>query len=71
MNIAFLTGLFDGMGIARYAFNPPVVSTEIPQEVLRPTYRPADEDKEHIQGYFDKAIAHAEEEISDRAKADR
>ena len=71
MASAFLTGLFDGMGIARYAFDPPLVSTEIPPEVLEPTYRPADEDQKNIQRYFDKAIAHAEEEVSARTKTDR
>lgn len=71
MKTAFLTGLVDGMSSARYAFNPPVISTRIDHEVLKPSYRSPEEDKRNIQSDFDKAVTHVRQEIANQANQNR
>lgn len=71
MKTEFLRGLVDGMSVARYAFKPPEISTQIDPEALKPSYRSPEEDKRNIQSYFDKAVAHVCQEIKHQANTSR
>ena len=67
MKTEFFNGLIDGMGVSRYAFTPPEVSTTINSEVCKPSYRPPEEDTQTIENDFDKAVAHVRQEIAKQA----
>ena len=60
---AFFKGLKAGLAAPFTAFQPGPVRTEIPQEVLEPSYRPLSEDALNIRQYFGKALG----EVSQKA----